>query len=51
MAGELCEKCKKIMARVSKWFQCSGCRALFCPSCMDRSCFFCKAPVKDTPPR
>lgn len=47
MVKDACGKCNKPMARVSKWFQCSGCQALFCPSCMDRFCLFCKGPVKE----
>jgi hypothetical protein len=46
MAGEMCTKCRKQMVLVKRWFQCSGCRAYFCPSCMDRYCMYCRAEVK-----
>lgn len=49
MSAESCAKCNKAMARVTRWFQCAGCRAWFCPSCMDRFCLFCKGAVRDVP--
>lgn len=49
MAVDACAKCNKPMERVPKWFKCAKCAAWFCPSCMDRFCFFCKGAVKETP--
>lgn len=51
MAGELCDKCRKPMARANRWFKCSGakCGAWFCPSCMDRRCLFCREAVDQVP--
>ncbi|MFH1726030.1 MAG: hypothetical protein ABII00_15590 [Elusimicrobiota bacterium] len=51
MAREICEKCRKPMAANKRWFQCSKCHAWFCPSCMDRFCLFCRAPVNQIQPR
>jgi len=39
------------MALVKKWFQCTNCQSIFCPSCMDRFCLFCRAAVKPIDPR
>lgn len=47
MAYEKCSKCSCMMELKPKWFQCTGCKALFCPSCMDRFCLWCKKPTKD----
>jgi len=45
MPNEVCQKCRKAMALVRKWFQCKKCSAWFCPSCMDRFCLFCRGEV------
>lgn len=46
MPEPACAKCNKVLARVSKSYQCSKCGAFFCPSCMDRFCLFCKGSVQ-----
>ena len=51
MAGEVCAKCRKMMALIGKWYLCSSCQSWFCPSCMDHFCLFCKGAVKETAPR
>ncbi|MBI3552930.1 MAG: hypothetical protein HY077_10480 [Elusimicrobia bacterium] len=43
--ADACGKCNKLMALIPKWFRCTKCESWFCPSCMDRFCLFCKAPV------
>jgi hypothetical protein len=49
MADSFCAKCNKSMAVVPRWFKCSKCESWFCPSCMDRSCLFCRAAVQEVP--
>jgi len=46
MSRENCDKCRKPLALVSKWYRCEKCQAWFCPSCMDRFCMFCRGAVK-----
>jgi hypothetical protein len=47
MAGECCAKCRKKLAWLKRWFQCSKCGAWFCVSCTDRFCMFCKGAVEE----
>ncbi|MFA6004240.1 MAG: hypothetical protein WC881_09245 [Elusimicrobiota bacterium] len=49
MILEICSKCRKKLDFGLKRYQCAACGAWFCPSCMDRHCFFCKGEVKDVP--
>ncbi|MFA6093222.1 MAG: hypothetical protein WCU88_11070 [Elusimicrobiota bacterium] len=48
MADNSCAKCRKNLASTRKSFRCTRCKAYFCPSCMDRFCLFCRAPVEKT---
>ena len=50
MSDPACEKCRKSMSKANRWFQCTKCRAFFCPSCMDRFCLLCRGKVDQVPP-
>ncbi|MCX5795779.1 MAG: hypothetical protein NTY77_09820 [Elusimicrobia bacterium] len=50
MAEEVCAKCRKSIAQAPKRYRCTSCGALFCASCMDRHCLFCRAAVVQTAP-
>ncbi|MBI5622295.1 MAG: hypothetical protein HY924_00805 [Elusimicrobia bacterium] len=47
MAETTCHKCRKSLKGAVKFYRCSSCKAYFCPSCMDRSCLFCKGSLME----